>query len=258
MQTLGDVGNNTPLCQCLQLSHLQVEVVVVNFAHEIVEQVNGRADLCTHIAGILCGSLLRQDFLVLNHPELFQGHFHVLVVFFDSGYSRLLFCCFEEVQGIEDRNLLCVLRYQEEHLAEIGFQEYQCVARQGYAFHGSCLTSRAAAERQLGNAVVLPAVGMIECAQLFVEGNLFVEVLLLLLHSLIEQLAEVAVENLILRINLIVLAKGAVEGLNLADGNLIEVNFPVTFSRRVEYIIVDVLRCRANTVYTTYTLHQTC
>ena len=46
------------------------------------------------------------------------------------------------------------------------------------------------------------------------------------------------------------------EGLNLTQRNLVEFDFLVTLSRRVEHIVVDDASLRADTIHTTYTLHQ--
>ena len=76
------------------------------------------------------------------------------------------------------------------------------------------------------------------------------------MHTLGEEFFEVAVDDFLLRIDLVVLAKGGVEGLNLGERNLVKLDNLITLARRIEDVVVDVLARRTDTIDTTDALHQ--
>ena len=241
LEAFGDVGDDTAFGEGLELYDFLVEVAVVDFPDEAVEQAYGRADLCAEGALRFLRILLAALLLVANRAELLKGHVDVLVVLPDACHGLLAWGGLEVFEGIEHGLLPCAFRHEEEHLAEVRFEEHERVARKGDAVHLPGVATGAAAQRQLCDAVVFAAVGHVERTQLFVERQFLVAVFLFPLDAFVEQLAHVSFENLFLRVNLVVLAEGGVERLNLAQGNLGEVDFTVAFARGVEHVVVDVL-----------------
>lgn len=76
------------------------------------------------------------------------------------------------------------------------------------------------------------------------------------LRTFREQFVKITVNNFLLRIYLIVFTEYGVERLNLRQRNLIELDYPIALTRRVENVIIYILAHRAYTVDTTYALHE--
>ena len=57
-----------------------------------------------------------------------------------------------------------------------------------------------------------------------------------------EEFVEVAVDDFLCRIDLVVLAKSGVESLYFTQGNLVELDFLVSLARRIEDVVVDGVR----------------
>ena len=110
---------------------------------------------------------------------------------------------------------------------------------------------RPALHRQSLDFVVELAVGLIERTSLFQEPEVPVDGIL---YVGIEHLK--LLHDFLTRVYLGILAKGGMEALQLDEGIAVEMNLLVALRRRIEHIVVDTIRHRTDTVYTTDALHQ--